>query len=210
MNTDDDKFSRLIVRAQIFQFVVIVLAAVAIVLALVIVGLVNRGTKVVAVLPSGQAALTGSATEELQKNMALFETREFLECLHTQDAVLGPAARRKALWHLSPNVRQQIAKDVADSVLLLQMAQSRIQSRIEWDIPPKIVDWKYPGTRLFAAFQVVNRDPLGNETRVKHNMTLDGSFFTSTENRPSGFLVTRFTYVTDGRDLNTILNKIGG
>lgn len=170
----------------------------------------RKPIQTVAVLPSGEALNTGSVSEELRRNMALHDTREFLEALHSRDAVLGPTARKKAVWYMAPNLAKQIEKQVADSILLMNMVAAGAQSNIEWDIPPKVVSWNYPGVRIFGAFQVVTRTKDGLVERVKHNITVDGTFFASTEARPSGYLITRFMYVTDTRDLDNILNKIGG
>lgn len=210
MRTDDKTFASLLRNGELFKWSILLLLVTNVILVISVVVIAKRPVQTVAVQPNGQASWTGSANEQVLKNMAIYDTKEFLEGLHTQDAFLGPAARKKALWYLVPNVREQISKQVADSVLLLAMAQSRAHCTIEWDIPPKVISWNYPSVRLFAVFQVVTREESGKVTRQKYNISLDGSFFQSTEARPSGYLIARFNYITDTRDLDQILNKIGG
>lgn len=208
--TDDMTLARLWRTGEILKWAILTQMVVIVALTVNNVVLSRKPIQTVAVLPSGEALSTGSVSEELRRNMAIHDTKEFLEGLHSKDAILGPSARKKAVWHMAPNLAKVIEKKVADSLLLMNMVASGAQTEIEWDIPPKVVNWNYPGVRIYGAFQVVTRTKDGRVERVKHNMTVDGSFFASTQSRPSGYLITRFMYVTDNRDLDNILNKIGG
>ena len=208
--TDDMTLARLWRTGEVLKWALLVQMVVIVALGINNLVLSRKPVQTVAVLPSGEAMNTGSVSEELRRNMAIHDTREFLEGLHSKDAILGPTARRKAVWYMAPNLAKQIEKEVADSVLLMNMVAAGAQSHVEWDIPPKVVSWNYPGVRIFGAFQVVTRTKEGLIERTKHNIAVDGAFFASTEARPSGYLITRFMYVTDTRDLNDILNKIGG
>lgn len=208
--SDERTLARLWRNGEVFKWAMLLLAVANAVLAVTCILIAKRPVQTVAVMPDGQTLMTNSVGDEMRQNQAKHDTREFLEALHSKDAILGPSARKKAVWYMAPNLQTEIGKSVSDSVLLTNMVASKAQSRIEWDIPPKIVSWNYPGARVYASFVVVTRGADGVEVREKHNVSVDGAFFASTESRPSGYLITRFKYVTDVRELNQILNQIGG
>lgn len=208
--SDERTLARLIRNGEIYKWTVLLLIVTVVVLAISNAMVANRPVQAVAILPDGSTYMTGSVTDEMRKNQAKYETKEFLEAMHSRDAILGPTQRRKAVWMMAPNLQTNIGKAVADSNLLKKIVENGAQSRVEWDIPPRIVSWDYPGVRIYGSMILITKDKSGAETREKQNITVDGTFFSSTEARPSGYLITRFKYITDVRELNTILNGVGG
>jgi hypothetical protein len=208
--TDQNHFAALYTQATILKLVALVLLLVIGILAITCFALYHTPPRVVVVSPSGQTNWSDDADEKTYQNLAIHDAKDFIENLHSNDAIFGPAARKKAAWYLAPKIRKELGSSIDDSGLLAKMITSEITSRIRWIIPPRIVGWSQPNSRIYGQFEISNRAKDGTTSTEAHHIIVDGTFFGSTQERPSGYFVTRFKYLTDTKDIDDVLNSIGG
>lgn len=210
MRTDEPQFRNLYGQIAVLKTVGLFLLGVIFILVIGIFLVSQKPTRVVVIDGNGQTFDGRDATPDVYKNTALFSAGEFIEALHSQDAVFGPTLRKKAAWYLVPALRKKLSGSIDDSILLGKLISSRVRTKSQWIIPPKIVDWKYPNSRIYANVRVSNTLPDGTISTQEHHITVDGAFFGSTEERPSGYFVTRFQYLTQDKDIDDMINNIGG
>jgi hypothetical protein len=210
MRSDEPQFRNLYGQIAVLKTVGLILLGVILILVMGIFIVSQKETRVVVIENSGRAYEGRNATLDVYKNTSLYSAGEFIEAIHSQDAVFGPTLRNKAAWYLVPALRKKHGASINDSVLLTKMISSQVRTKTEWIIPPKIIDWAYPNSRVYANIRVSNTLSDGTVSTQEHHITVDGAFFGSTEERPSGYFVTRFQYLTQDKEIDDMINSIGG
>ena len=206
---DEGSFRGLLKQIFVLKIVMIAMVICTITLTLSTYMLSQKAVDVVVIDGNGNSHWTTKADGDVFKNMAVAETKDFLESLHSYDSDFAPIAREKASWYLAPSLREPLKATINDSSLVSGIVSSGAQSQINWNFDPKIVRWEYPKARLYGSFDVGISFPNGEESVKSQNVSVDVTFYGSSSARPSGMFITGFTYLS-GTDLNDILNTVGG